>query len=205
MSRAQKWRTKPKDTQYAERGGRRPPTSPLRPCVPTGSLEGRFNVDVTRDDRGLEVVESRSGARPAPSTRSRGTARGRRRRSRACRRTASRVELAVARSEHGLIRTDVDALEDRGEEEVGDRRVGLGHVCVDADQRNVAAGIADGRGSRLVDRAADRQEHVGVLVDERLSRLASDVVRLEATGELAVLCSAVPPKTVTSVPFSELW
>ena len=85
---------------------------------------------------------------------------------------------------------DVDALEDRGEHEVGDRRVGLGEVGVDADHRDLAAGVADGRGSRLVDRAADGQEHVDVLVDEALRGVARGVVRLEATGEEAV--GAVP-------------
>ena len=113
------------------------------------------------------------------------------------------VELAVARCEDGLVRADVDALEDRGEHEVGDRRVGLGEVGVDADHRDLPAGVADGRSGRLVDRAADGQEHVDVLVDEALGGVASRVVRLEATGEEP--SGAVPAEDLDVRALLVLW
>ena len=89
-----------------------------------------------------------------------------------------------------LVGRDLHVLHDRGQDHVLGVRVGLEHVGVHAEHRDVLAGVGN-RGERtLVDRATDGQQHVGVLVDELLGGVGGLLVGLEATGEAAVL--AVP-------------
>ncbi len=93
--------------------------------------------------------------------------------------------------------THVDRLADRGEQQVGDGRVGLEHVGVDTEQRDLTAGVADHRCGALVDRATDGQEHVDTLVDEALRGVDRVLVRSEATGEDTV--GAVPAEHLDGV------
>ena len=84
------------------------------------------------------------------------------------------------------------------------RRVGLEDVGVDADERDVLAGVLDRRDRALVDRATDRQD-----ARRRPGRqdlrggLVAASFGLEATGEGAV-CLPSQPTTSTSLPFSLL-
>ena len=91
-----------------------------------------------------------------------------------------------------LLDADVDGLEDRGQQELTDGRVGLEHVGVDAEQRDVLARVADDGRCALVDLATDRQQHVGALVDEALCGIDRLLAGDERAREESVLLRAVP-------------
>ena len=149
---------------------------------------------------GLEVVELALERRRGPSTRSRGTARGRRPRSRACRRTGwCRSRRCRRRGRPRTVPTSMPLRIEVSRRSATDGSVSV-TVGVDTDERDLTAGVADGRGGPLVDRATDGQEHVDVLVDEALRGLAA----VSLASKPPVKRPSVPsqPRTLTSVPFS---
>src|SRR5690606_6240649 len=100
------------------------------------------------------------------------------------------VEVALTSGNNSLERCEVDRLAHRGEQQVGNGGVREVDVGVDTEQRNALARGADSRGSALVDRATDGQQHVDALVDGGLGGRGGGGASNELTGERAV--GAVP-------------
>ena len=167
----------------------------------------RYDVDLDRavDDAGLDLVELGLRASGRPWTRSRGTARGRRPRSRACRRTASESKSPLPRGDDRLVASTSHALQDRGEVQVADVLGSVSNTSASTPRGDVLAGVVDG-GQRRPGRSGHRR---GGCTStpwsmQPLGGVGGRLVGLEATGERAVLGCLSQPRTLTSLPFSSL-